>query len=107
MVDIGNNARIVVDVTDGQPLIIRVAGDVSIGNNLTMTIVGGSASEVIVLAGGDIIVGANAVLTGTFIATLGSLDIGQNAQLSGAAGAEHLRIRQNGLVTHMPYTGSY
>jgi parallel beta-helix repeat protein len=97
-------SAVMVDLTNGQPLVVQVVGNLSLGTKVRMEIVGGDASDVIVLVGGrKATLGSAGTFVGTFIAPNGKVVLGTKATLTGAAWGSKVTTRAQSSVSGVSY----
>ncbi|MBM3956824.1 MAG: tandem-95 repeat protein, partial [Gemmatimonadetes bacterium] len=98
-------SKITVDLSNGQPLLVRVAGNLNFGIGVRMEVVGGDASRVAFLVGGrHARLGMSGTYCGTFAAPEGKVYVGFGADLTGAAWGEDIDAATRARITRSPYT---
>ena len=102
--NLDRKSRLTVDLTNGEPLVVRVAGDVNLGIKVRMEAIGGDASDIIFLVGGSKVwLGLNGTYLGTFVAPLGQVIVGIKADLTGAAWGASVWAKKSSTVTYVGY----
>ena len=101
---IGGRTKITVQLSDGQPLIVRVQGNLTFGSRVNMEIEGGDASDVLFLSGGsNVRLGMFGTHHGTFVAPDGRVTLGYWSKLTGAAWGRDVLARTRARVTLDPF----
>ncbi len=99
-VEVDQGSKISVDLTNGLPLVVRVAGKLKLGERVRMEVKGGNAADIVFLVNGDgASLGQRGDYLGTFVASNGSVTIGEDAGLRGAAWGGAISVGHESSVT--------
>ena len=101
--DIKADSTISANLSGGQPLVIRIAGDMDIAAKSMLVVTGGDASDILILVGGDARLDANTALAGTLVVPDGSATLAAKSTLVGALWAGRVDIKAQAVVTHQLY----
>ena len=103
---IRQGSTIIIDLTNGMPLTVRVSGDLTFGIMADMQVIGGDASDIVFLVdGSSAIPRKNSTHYGTFIAPNGEVIVDQATHLSGAAWGADVTLRRRADVNWVFYQG--
>jgi hypothetical protein len=102
-----HNNAIVVHLSGGQPLIVHVAGNLRFGVDNEMVIMscdGGNASDILFLIDGESAwLRADGTVLGTYIAPKGTVIVGEDTALDGAALGSSVELRAKSTVRFIGY----
>jgi hypothetical protein len=99
-VSIDAKSKLRIDLSNGQPLVVRVAGNLKLGVRVQMEVVGGTAADIVFLVGGrETRLMEGGTYLGTFVAPNGKITLGVSAALNGAAWARRVQTLNRSVVT--------
>ncbi|MBM3935273.1 MAG: hypothetical protein FJ319_13425 [SAR202 cluster bacterium] len=97
-------STITIDLSNGQPLVIRVAEEITFGSGVKMKVTGGDASDIIIMADGSKLwLRDDGVYYGTMVAPNGNVIIGQKSELTGAAWGREVWVMTDSVTKAAAY----
>ncbi|MDP3064196.1 MAG: PKD domain-containing protein [Chloroflexota bacterium] len=104
-VSIDAKSKITVDLSNGSPLVVRIAGDLKLGMKVQMEAVGGSASDIVFLVDGKSLrLEHDGTYLGAFVAPNGRIVVGEGATLIGSAWGKRVWTVHGSAVTWMAFS---